>query len=132
MFLYRPSFSLDVHQLDAQPGSALRFDVGEKGEDESIHVRPILLNPVPTSHRPEATGKAKETEEEDDRSAGCLRKRIALAFDVGRRVCNMKPELRPILSLHGHLPPVLCFAVETPEVGRCLASDHNSLRGHLR
>ncbi len=55
--------------------------------------------------------------EEDLDDAGCLRKRIALAFDVGRKVCHQRPELRPLLPQTDHyLPPVMCYAVEAPEV----------------
>ncbi|ELR21007.1 metallobeta-lactamase domain containing protein [Acanthamoeba castellanii str. Neff] len=116
MFLYRPSFTLDVHQLDAQPARRLGFDVGEKGDEARICVRPILL--LPHAHEggdggeEEGGGDDEVVEDLDD--AGCLRKRIALAFDVGGR-----PELRPLLPTDGgdhYLPPVMCYAVEAPEV----------------
>jgi hypothetical protein len=116
MFLYRPSFTLDLHQLDAQPSRRhIEFAVSEGSEHAHIRIRPILLSQAAAAQQaPVKTGEAEVVEDEAE---WCTRKRIALAFDVGRKVCRQRPELRPILPPHGqHLPPVLCYAAEMPEV----------------
>lgn len=117
-FLYRPSFTLDIHQIGTQ-SAAIAFKVGDKEDEGQIRIRPIILAPRGDGDAP-PVGRG-----------GDLHKQVALAFDVGRRVCAMKPELRPVLPLNdSHRPDVLCYAIETPEV-RCpavaqeaLPSDH--------